>query len=608
MQLRALPPIPPLNSLVPTDPINISWASERHLSIEVGHDISPTTHARVQAVVHAISKVNPRSLGILDIIPAYATVVLTLDLHAIERLGAGHIERMVRQATACLVEPVAAGSHVGARTTRVLEIPVCYAPAFALDLADVAEMHSLTPRDVIRVHTSAEYFVHFVGFSPGFAYLGGLPTQLETPRLDKPRVRVPAGSVAIAGSQAGVYPHATPGGWRILGRTPLKIFDARREPASLVAMGDRVRFVEIGEAELERIERERHRVESERAVAQSTSIGRESQPTPNPFLRDGLQIRVLDPGLFATIQDLGRPGHAAMGVPESGAADPRSLRVANRLLGNDENAAAIELTLKGGEYEFTQETQVCVVGANMPIAIRASNGSSRLASLATPIPLRTGERLQLGVATSGARAYLAVGGGFHIPSVLASRSTLVSAGVGGLDGRALRAGDVLRICSAREVAGERNPPQTPSPKTAAERPAHQGTHVFRVVDGAHATHFRSESAVAFARAEFAIGSNSDRMGLRLHGPQITPPGGGRLLSEGMMWGAIQITESGQPIVLMPDHPTTGGYPVVACVIAADLPRLGQLRPNERVKFERVSLEHARAAWSHQEAELARILA
>lgn len=98
------------------------------------------------------------------------------------------------------------------------------------------------------------------------------------------------------------------------------------------------------------------------------------------------------------------------------------------------------------------------------------------------------------------------------------------------------------------------------------------------------------------------------MGVRLQGPQIMPPGGGRLISEGMMWGAIEITESGQPIVLMPDHPTTGGYPVVACVIAADLPRLGQLRPNERVKFERVSLEHARAAWSHQEAELARILA
>jgi inhibitor of KinA len=241
---------------VPANEAHISWASERHLRIEVGEDISPTTHARVQAVVHAISRANPRSLGVLDIIPAYATVLLALDSNLIAENGAPRIEAAIRQAIGNVLNLAGPGMGRPGHPSRIVEIPVCYAPAFALDLADVAAMHGLTPSDVIRLHTNADYVVHFVGFSPGFAYLGGLPTPLETPRLDKPRVRVPAGSVAIAGSQAGVYPHATPGGWRILGRTPLSMFDPRREPSSLLAMGDRVRFVEISEDEFLQIERE----------------------------------------------------------------------------------------------------------------------------------------------------------------------------------------------------------------------------------------------------------------------------------------------------------------------------------------------------------------
>lgn len=580
---------------MPADVLLITWASERHLRIEVGSDISPFSHARVLAAVRAFEHANPTALGITDMVPAYASVLLAFDLRAIAQLGAGHIEhaihRMIENEGSFGESDQGVPSHKG----PLLEIPVCYAPAFALDLADVAAMHAITEREVISLHTGAEYFVHFIGFSPGFAYLGGLPAQLETPRLGKPRVRVPAGSVAIAGSQAGVYPHATPGGWRVLGRTPLRVFDARRVPASLLAMGDRVRFVEIGEEEFWRIEREQNEGPPPSSFPKTLM-----SPAPPGVVERQAAIRVLDPGLFTTVQDLGRPGHAALGVPESGAADPRSLRLANHLLANDENAAALELTLKGGEYEFTQSTQVCVAGADMPISIHTPDAPVRPVPLATPFLIHAGERLRLGFAPSGARAYLVVRGGVDVPFVLASRSTLVNAAMGGVEGRALRAGDVLPIRPSRGVARGSGPPQIFPQAGAPERRFQSGSYVLRIVDGAHTTRFSPEARAAFVHAQFSVASNSDRMGLRLQGPPITPPGSGRLLSEGMMWGAIQITESGQPIVLMPDHPTTGGYPVAGCVIAADLPILGQLRPNDRVTFEWVTLSEARDLWMESE--------
>lgn len=590
---------------MPIHAFDISWASERHLRIEVGHDISPTTHARVQAVVHAISHADPRSLGILDIIPAYATVLLSFNRSAIIRDGPSRIESAIRHAIDSALSAPEPAQGLPVQPSRLLEIPVCYAPAFALDLADVATMHALSPSDVIRLHTGAEYVVHFVGFSPGFAYLGGLPKQLETPRLDRPRVRVPPGSVAIAGSQAGVYPHATPGGWRILGRTPLRMFDATRQPPALLQLADRVRFVEIGEAECERMEREHQQIENERAVAQSTSVGHGSKPTLNPSLGEGPLIRVLTPGLFTTIQDLGRPGHAAQGVPPSGAADPTSLRLANHLLVNDHHAAALELTLLGGEYEFSHDTQVCLAGADMPATILSPDGTSRNLPQATPTHIHAGERLRLAFARSGARAYLAIRGGLEAPLILGSRSTLSNVTLGGLDGRALKPGDTLRTPRANLARGPAQPPRHAQPGALAQPPTNLFEHTLHVVPASHTSRFATDALATFASAEFTVSSHSDRMGLRLQGPRITPPGNGRLLSEGMMWGAIQVTESGQPIILLPDHPTTGGYPVIACVIAADLPKLGQLRPNDRIRFEIVTLDHARAAWTPIEHGLAR---
>lgn len=217
------------------DGLSLSWVSDRHLRVAVGSDTSLETHRRVRAVYAALKMARVESLR--DMTPAYGTVLLSFD---VVTLDANQAEQAVRRA---LVGAMEAGQT---SPPRLVEIPVCYEGHCAPDIADLAKSHDMTSDQVAAMHSGAEYFVSFVGFVPGFAYLGGLPKQLEMPRLERPRVKVPAGSVGIAGEQTGVYPFATAGGWRLIGRTPLKVFDVSRDRPGLMDMGDRVRFVRIG--------------------------------------------------------------------------------------------------------------------------------------------------------------------------------------------------------------------------------------------------------------------------------------------------------------------------------------------------------------------------
>jgi len=211
----------------------IVWASDHALLVRIGEDASLVTHEKVRGALESLARASLP--GVRDLHPAYASILITFDPLAIEP------ERLRARVAA------AVGSSAAAPSTKVrlVEIPVCYEREFAPDLEDVARAHGLSTEEVVRLHASAEYVVHFLGFVAGFPYLGGLPDALATPRLPIPRRRVPAGSVAIAGSQAGIYPFPTPGGWRILGRTPETLFRADREPPALLAPGDRVRFAPV---------------------------------------------------------------------------------------------------------------------------------------------------------------------------------------------------------------------------------------------------------------------------------------------------------------------------------------------------------------------------
>jgi KipI family sensor histidine kinase inhibitor len=217
--------------------VEIRAASDRSLLVSFGDAISLETHRQVLRLVRAFEALPP---GILNLHPAYASVLIDFDPR---RRRYSDVEALVR-------ERMAAAAELAVSDGRTVEIPVCYGGAFGPDLEDVARHTGLTAARVVELHASVQYLVYFLGFSPGFPYLGGLPTELATPRLSAPRKVVPAGSVAIGGSQTGVYPVDSPGGWRIIGRTVLRLFDAAATPPSLLRIGDTVRFVPTAETRL----------------------------------------------------------------------------------------------------------------------------------------------------------------------------------------------------------------------------------------------------------------------------------------------------------------------------------------------------------------------
>lgn len=212
----------------------LSWASDRALRASFGDEISPAT----QRLVHAACKqlAAAQIPGLRDLTPAYTTVLITFDAMTLVPEAAQQAVRLALSSIDTRARPMPG---------RRVEIPVCYDPRCAPDLEELAQFHSLSPHDVVASHSAQTYSVGYLGFTPGFAYLHGLPSHLATPRLATPRPRVPAGSVGIAGTQTGIYPSATPGGWRLIGRTPVRMFEPSRDRPARLAMGDSVRFVPI---------------------------------------------------------------------------------------------------------------------------------------------------------------------------------------------------------------------------------------------------------------------------------------------------------------------------------------------------------------------------
>ena len=208
-------------------------ASDRSLQIYLGESIGLVVHGRVLRLLRAL-EAQPVE-GVIDLHPAYASLLVIFDPVRWDHAG---LEQILR-------ERLEQSGHLELPPPRQIEIPVCYGGEYGPDLESVSRMHQITPAEIVRLHCSPVYTVYFLGFAPGFAYLGGLPDAIATPRLDSPRKQVPAGSVGIAGSQTGVYPFATPGGWRLIGRTPLRMFEPGRNRISLLQMGDEVRFVPI---------------------------------------------------------------------------------------------------------------------------------------------------------------------------------------------------------------------------------------------------------------------------------------------------------------------------------------------------------------------------
>jgi antagonist of KipI len=303
-------------------------------------------------------------------------------------------------------------------------------------------------------------------------------------------------------------------------------------------------------------------------------------------------IQVQEPGLFTTVQDLGREAFGPLGVSASGAADPISLRVGNRLLGNVGGAAGLEMTLLGGTFVFPDGAVLALVGSDFGATL-----DGRPVELWTSFKAKPGQELRLGSTRTGARCYLCVQGGIAVKLFLGSASTHILSGLGGHGGRALRKGDVLKI-------GEANGSYRKRTLAAKALGGLSPRKVLRVTPGPQSDWFTESAQQIFYASTYRVAEESNRMGLRLEGAAIPTPAGGRMISEGVALGAIQVPDGGLPIILFVEQQTTGGYPKIANVISADLHSLGQLRPRDEIRFERVGWETARSLLREQEEFLA----
>jgi antagonist of KipI len=297
-----------------------------------------------------------------------------------------------------------------------------------------------------------------------------------------------------------------------------------------------------------------------------------------------IAMSILRPGMFTTVQDLGRWGFQSRGVPVSGAMDRYSHRLANRLVGNADTAATLEVTLIGPQIVFEGDTTCAVTGATFGVTL-----NNQPIEPNQPIKAAAGSVLRFGERRRGARSYIAVSGGVDVPEVLGSRSTHVLTGMGGLEGRALRAGDRLQILERTTISPQRS--------TLTPIEILQGGARVRVIPGEPTFFAQLESQ------RFRVSARSDRMGYRLDGGAARQSPSGELVSRAMASGVFQIPPGGQPILLMADHATTGGYAIGATVITADLPLAAQLAPGDWIEVEACSLAVADQRLREQEAAL-----
>ncbi|MDI7861849.1 5-oxoprolinase/urea amidolyase family protein [Rhizobiaceae bacterium n13] len=452
-----------------------------------------------------------------------------------------------------------------APSDTVVEIPVSYDGE---DLEEVARLVDLSPEEVVRRHTESEFTVAFCGFAPGFGYLvGGDPT-LHVPRRQSPRTRIPAGSVALAGAFSGVYPQASPGGWQIIGTTPLKMWDLSREPAALFQPGYRVRFFDVTK---------RGMSTPVVATADETPVAADGAGEgPSPA------FKVLAAPMPALFQDLGRPGQAGQGVSASGALDRGSLVAANRTVGNSADQPCLEITLGGLSFECLERSVVALTGAPCPITVRDRGGVSFAAEVYQPIPLEAGDTVTLGAPPVGMRTYLAVRGGFDVRPVLGSASTDTLAVVGP---EPVTAGAKLGIKipgkGTESVSLTETPPQP--------LPAAGDIVTLDVVMGPRTDWFTEAAIQRLTEQLWLVTPQSSRVGIRLSGETpLEKLDTTELPSEGTATGAIQVPHSGQPVLFLADHPLTGGYPVIATVAEYHLDLAGQVPVNARIRFRPVT--------------------
>ena len=556
-------------------PLTFHTASRRHLLVEC-EDLTATMalHRSLEAAGLP---------GVVELVPAARTVLISFDPR---RTGAEALEEAIRGLERT-------DSSTG--EAREVTIDVRYDGE---DLAEVAELLSVSPAEVIARHQAATWQVAFAGFAPGFGYLAGDDELFDVPRRSSPRTRVPIGAVALAGEFTGVYPRSSPGGWQLIGRTEARLWDLDRQPPALFVPGTIVRFVEAERGSVDlgagagaddasasassaAVEaRSSEAVEagsSAAAETDSSAAAGDAENAPgNATSAAGHAVEVVRPGLQLLIEDLGRPGFNSMGVSGAGAADRTALRRGNRLVGNAESAAGLESFGGGAVLRVIGDGVAAVTGAAGSITVTGADGTIHRPRLGEAFAIADGDELELGGTDQGARRYLALRGGIDVDTALGSASTDTLAGLGPA---ALDRGSRLSLHDPRTAPHLVDP--HPRSECALPRPGQ--TVTMTVTLGPREDWFTSAGIETLLSQEWTVTHESDRVGLRLSGQvALERARTGELPSEGAVTGALQVPPNGQPVLFGPDHPLTGGYPIIASVDDVDF--AAQLPPGVKLRF------------------------
>ncbi|MGB3835092.1 5-oxoprolinase/urea amidolyase family protein [Castellaniella sp.] len=536
-------------------------------------------------VVLAVFQVASRTLpsGIVDLVPAARTLLVQFDPVAIEGAAVKvWLQHCLKNTEEAVRKHPATAFTDSMMSTPCIEIPVHYNGE---DLDAVAETLHLGRDELIERHTGTDFVAAFAGFAPGFVYLaGGDPCFHRLRRRQSPRTRVPAGSVAAAGGFSAVYPSDSPGGWQLLGVTPLKMWDLDRQPPALVQPGCRVRFCVLP------------------AKTRIISLPVDVTPagTPGPECRkktlppEGSEqkrsIQILKPGMQTLFQDFGRPGKALLGVSPSGALDQASMMQANYLVSNPPEAAVLENAGGGLEIVVHGRVVVAVTGAVAPVAVTRPSGMRAPAAAGHALVLGEGDTLRIGTVRAGVRCYLAVQGGFDVAKVLGSLSTDVLAHIGP---PMLRTGDLFHLNAAPADSGHPLQSQALGGRSApapAHMPEPDDVVVLDIVLGPRLDWFRPGAGTLLQQQCWQVTPQSNRVGMRLSGAKpLLRQQVQELPSEGTVMGAIQVPANGQPVLFLADHPLTGGYPVIAVVHRRHHNLLGQIPVGAQVRFNAVSV-------------------
>lgn len=507
----------------------------RALLMEFEPEIKETTLEKVLSFKEAV-KENYDEVT-LEIVTAYNSLLIIYP-STIENIyeEISHLKRLLQKA------------KIGKKmNSRLYELPVCYEKEFGLDLELISKEKNLSVEEIINLHSRQTYLVYFLGFLPGFLYLGGLDKRLRAPRKEQPRLEVKKGSVGIGENQTGIYPKTSPGGWQLIGNCPLPVFDKNSWPPCEISAGDQVKFYRVSKEEFLRI---KGNVKTERLPEDITSL-------PG--------IEVLHPGLHSSIQDLGRKGALSFGVPVSGVMDVYAAKIANLSLRNTANAAVVEITLMGPKLKFHKETEIVLTGADL-----SPHLNSVAIENAMVYSIKPGDILSFQKRKSGCRAYLAVSGGFKTERVLNSRSWYE----GVTSNNKLEKGVNLAIENLEK--GQSNTHSML--RSSFDYLNSQEISVFKGPE----FHLLSEEEQERLVGDFQVGKNYNRMAVQLE--EDLENDLQSIITGPVLPGTVQLTPAGKLIVLMRDCQTTGGYPRVLQVSEKGMDILSQKVMGDKVKF------------------------